>query len=491
MKKCFLCVLTVLCVVMCTSCSLVTFPGNADKAPAAETSAPPEQHDLPAGLRRVDYTTEAKKAQAQAFLDEISVRDFSKTDFTLAVYDGFRFTPSSPANRYEEMLAERNRMVSDRLGVKLNELDSPLELMLDDSFNSYLSGSVYADAMIIPACKLGEFASKGHLLNRFSLPGISYEEEYFDTSNMEQMTGGTRAYAIAGAFTRDIGSYYCLYVNTKLLGETGLPSPCDLVKSGEWTWDRMLEYANAFSQISQGRYTAAAETVREMTDCVFKSTGLDYMNTGFNLKPSVGFDDERTDRAAYCLRSLFWSGSYFPQQSPDAAAAADMFAQGSVLFAFDTVGNMEKYSRLGRDWTILPVPKLDLAGDYISYLSPDTPVMVVPANSPDPEDTAVVIRALFAASYSFPDDGYYEYLTASAANGSETLAMLDYICGIRAGTGRIDFTDLYCSQYPELLTETSDTVKELAENPGLSRSGAADAAGFSLNWRMANAFPLS
>ena len=487
MKNTIICIILALSLLIFSSCALITFPSDKKEKAPADTSAQTGLV-LPEGQKRAPKNTETKKAQAQALLDKISSAPLGKDTYTVAVYDGFSFAPDYAIDSYELALIERNEMVEKKFGITLKELDTPLELMLDDSYNSFLSGSDYADMLVIPAGMLGTFAEKGHLLNVYSLPGMSFDGEYFDASVIEQMTGGTRAYAISGAFTRDIGAYHCIYVNTDLLAKTGLADPAPFVKNGTWTWAKLNEYIAAFMAADGENYTTASDSVRDLTATVYKSAGLDFMNTGFNKTPTVAFDDVRTDEVTSVLRTLYWSRPYYMWQGQP--SAADVFASGKALFAVGTVAQMADFARLGRGWTVLPVPKTDGAQeDYISYLSADTPVMVVPANTADPENLPRLIRALFAASYSFPDDGYYDYLTATAANNSKTLEMLDYVCGIRAGVGRIDFVDLYAERYPDLLPDTVDTVTELAENPSKDRTAAAKASQGHLNWRMTVGFP--
>lgn len=485
LKNSLVVVLIIATVLSVSSCRYVIINHNNSSEDGKNIENTEEKAVLPDTYTVHKSEKSEKKAQAKAYLSALPNVNFGSDSFTVAVYDGFRAAPPYASNGYEAVLIERNRLIEEKYGVVLKELSSPLSLLLSDSYNAYLNKSDYADVLIIPAKKLGEFSEKNFLLNLKSLPGFSCNYDYFDTENMEKATAGLKYYAIMGDFTRDIGSYYCVYVNTELIKNHGLADPCEYVKNGNWTWDKMIEYINAVPE----RYSISCADKRVLVKTVLKSAGVDLMSGKFNEVPVISYDTETAKSAISTIRSLInYSRAYFPFEGDNSASRE--FAAGNVLFAVGTVAEMSEYACLGREWTVLPIPKAnELQETYVSYLSDNAPIMVVSAGTLHPERTAVMIKALNAASYGFLDEGYYDYLTETAVNNSSTLDMLDYVCGVKEGKCSIEFADLYSEVYPHIIEDTVDTVLSLVDNPSLDLSREAYYASYDLNWRMVNSFP--
>ena len=214
-----------------------------------------------------------------------------------------------------------------------------------------------------------------------------------------------------------------------------------------------------------------------------------YLDAGWGKIPSFAFETDLTEKAVSILRNLYNDGVIFDSYT-ESGSEPDEFRNGSILFHADTVGNMARVARMGGDWRLLPVPKLDPEQQtYYSYCSPDAPVLVVPAGNPNTEDAAYAIEALNAASCRYLDRCYYHRLVRTALNDSRTLDMLDYVCGINGGVGLYDFTSMYGSVFPQLAFNSSETIWELATKGG-DLAAAAYNSRLDMNWRFVNAFPM-
>jgi len=476
------------CLFAFTACSFITFDGGADGTGSDETTTVPAV--IPEGLERVEYDLETPKAQAKERVSSLADYDFEKDTFSAAVVPGISFAPDDALDGYDDALVYRNQIVEEKYGISIGEFETPLELMLSDSYSAYLAGLYYSDIMIIPQSALGSFAEKGYLLNVYSIPYINYDKEYFYGADMAQAAAGYNSYAVIGDLTDDPTYYYCVYVNDALAQKLGAEIPYSSVEDGTWTWSKLIECARACADPDNGIRVIGAGSASELVCAVYKSSGSYFMNTGLGVTPTVGFNNESAQKTVDILRSLQRDDLLiFDNYNFKGSAEAD-FAAGRTLFYTDTVGNLNKADPLGSAWRVMPIPKLnDQQEDYCAYLSPDAPVVVTDAGNTYPEDTAYALDALFAASGEYLKIAYTDRVIRVAANGSETLDILDYVYGVKAGRAVYDFCDMFGGSYPALRTNTSEALWSLVVSDG-TLSDTARSSSSALSWTMNNAFPV-
>ena len=480
-------ILTSLVLGIC-SCASHSSDGSAEESTTYTPESTAEKKDD--GHVAVPDGVEEAKKYADSLVASLPDRKLSSDSFSVASAPGIDLAPHDPADEYEDALIERNSMVENKYGVTIRQIETPLDLMLSDAYSSYLSGTFYANALLIPQSAVGEFSQKGFLISAYSLPHIDYDREYFDRDAMSQASAGYTAPVIAGAATKDNGSYYCMYVNTSLVGEEESSDIFAAVESGDWTWDMLLQSARHLSDVNGGFKTIGTKKAGILADVVYLSSGMHYLNTGWAQIPTMAFETDSTVKLIEIIKNINNAGSAFDDNESD-GAELEAFKSGEILFHIDTVGNMPEVSRMGESWCALPVPKVSASQEtYCAYCSPEAPVMAVPAGDPATEDSAFVIEALNAASYKYLDRSYYHRLVRTSLNNSKTLDMLEYVYGVNGGKGLYDFTTMYSAAFPQLSYNTTETIWDLAVNGG-DLAEAAYNSKYDMNWRFVNAFPMS
>lgn len=489
MKKAAALILSAIMIFSLASCSFIRINRKGDEGDDTGTEFVTEPVTEPDTVIRVPDGVDEAKREAQARVAALPDHEFSKDTFSVAVTPGIVFAPEHTADRYDDALNERCGIAGGRYGITFSQIETPLELMLSDSYSAYLSGSYYSDAMMIPQSALGEFTEKGHLLNIQSIPHFDVSADYFDRDAMAQAAAGYTNPAVIGSVTKDVSKYYCVYVNTSLIGDGEFDDIRTCVEDGSWTWQKLLEVKRAVSDINGGVGGLGASDLHGFTDTVYFSGGQNYFSCGFGKVPSVAFDTDLTVTAVEILKSLYNDGVTFDSFSETGTALGD-FIEGKLLFHIDTVSEMTAITEMGIDWCLLPIPKTDPEQTtYAARCSPDAPVMVIPSSGTDPDDVGAAVTALGAASYGYLDRCYYDRLITTSLNRSSTLDMFDYVCGIKGGRGVYDFTDMYASRFQIFDEDTSGALWELVTGGGTLGEKAA-ASRFDLNWRLANAFPV-
>ncbi|MBQ3099851.1 MAG: hypothetical protein IJC50_02560 [Clostridia bacterium] len=491
MRKKFIIFMTIIYAVFSlTSCSFITINSGKEKVENKEEQQETAAQLYPEGVYPARDKYDGFVAQAQARVDALPARKLANQSFTVAVTPEIKFAPSDYSSEYNVALSKRNEMVSQKYSVSLGQVEAPADLMLSDAYASYLSGLYYSDIMMIPAAKLGEFAEKGFLLNVFSLPYSNYYKDYYDLKGMTQASAGNTAYAVMGDMTRDVGSYYCLYVNTELFERLGLEVPYASVEDGSWSWDKVLELTRQAMSVDGYVLKIGASTVSDLVSGVYKSSGQNYMSTWLGATPKVAYDTSLTAKVTQIIADLRAGDKILFDQYSNTGSALGDFRKGNLMFYVGTVAQMSEICKMGGEWTLLPMPKTDPAQeDYIAHLSSSAPVVVISASNPNTDDLAYVLDAINAASGAYLTEAYYRDLIYTSLNKSKTLDMLDYVTGIKAGKGMYDFVYMFGERYPELKENTYAAIWNCVITGG-SLSQTASSAHYSLNWRMQNDFPV-
>jgi ABC-type glycerol-3-phosphate transport system substrate-binding protein len=85
----------------------------------------------------------------------------------------------------------------------------------------------------------------GNLLADLSkVETLDLSKDYFSQTVRELLTFDGRTFAFSADFDAHLYTQAIMYYNARIWEELGLPDPYQLVRDGEWTWEKCLEYAN-------------------------------------------------------------------------------------------------------------------------------------------------------------------------------------------------------------------------------------------------------
>ena len=448
MKR-FLCLLIAIIIICLPACS---------KKNTESKDNPPESSSLDT-IKVIDPDTDSMKKTAVRALNTLSDTVLPEKGITVFSATDMPIVPESEGTVYSYTLAQRNRMFEKKYSTTLNQFTEESDKLLEQAHYNMLAGIGFADLFTIPAKDLHKYAQKGVLLNTASLPGADYSADWFDKDLMERAAHGNESYAVYGDFNKDISSYYCLYVNRDLLASADIKTPYTAVKNGSWTWDSLLEITRNFSAKNEA-FAISVQSDDLLANVCFKSAGYDYITTAHKATPTVSFASDSSQLLLQSLRNLY------TQSISDASEA---FTSGNSLFYIGTVGEMNKIKFLQNDWCILPIPKAAATQEnYITYMDENHSVLTCYAGASNASLLFYAVEGLNAASYGgYLTEAYYSDLVLNSLRDSDTLNMLDYICGVKDGVLITDFTDYYAPYFPVLYEETVSAVAKAAKGDTL------------------------
>ncbi len=187
-----------------------------------------------------------------------------------------------------------NNILSGELnGERLNDAQNAMKLEMEDRFGvsvseiytddflstNYVNNLVTSDDDTFDVCFVLDmyilgYVGGGMVIPYDEVPYIDLEKPYWDASLNKCVTIGDVSYFAFGAY--DLSYYdltHILTFNKIMIDNYGLDNPYELVRSGEWTFDKLYEMAQtATDEINgDGRMTNADSygfvSVPELLDC--------------------------------------------------------------------------------------------------------------------------------------------------------------------------------------------------------------------------------
>ncbi len=373
-----------------------------------------------------------------------------------------------------EAVAERNRLVEQKLGIQIAELrvntnDMLTKVRLDASSSTnefdiampylYIAATLTTEKMLYD-------------LNEYS-DIINFGADYWNQQAKEALSIDNKLYFATGDFS--LLSFECTHAivfNKTLLNQVGGVSPYELVESGDWTYDSLLELAKKATFEKDGvdgmsykdsyGFWVDVDYILSM----FIGSGERMSSKGEEDFPDITVYNKRSADVVSSLVDLvkdktatFYIESCQTQAVADGEkdcyyAATRAFAEGRALLRSLSLVDLHELSEFEVDYGILPTPKYNADQDnYYCFGSTQTvTAATIPIANEDPQTLALVLEAMAAASKNTVRFSYYEILLKSRKiQDYESEKMLDIIFSNRV----YDLADIYnWGNIRSLITDT-------------------------------------
>lgn len=294
-------------------------------------------------------------------------------------------------------------------GGNLNTVDSLRPLIM--------SGQKVADAVDIVASSTLALASAGYIVPWNDIEGMDMTSEVFveGYSNLGKINGDY--YGLS--FLRAPEARMCVMFNKGVLQSSGIDANgiYDLVRSKQWTWDVLRDYAKKVTQ----KHTLNNQTTvwglggyyQKVANALYMSNGarLAKLSNGRgtttinsdNMKQAINFmdtlinDDKVYDAAKYRNADTF--------DASDNGQYKTMFQSGKLGFMIEECFWIAKYFDKSFEYGIAPVPMGPKATNYITD-SGNARVWTCTSTNANSKniDKTVLILTLLAAGCAYPND---------------------------------------------------------------------------------------
>ena len=445
------------------SCGFIVF--NDPDAETAPVTTEPVETDPPVTTEAV--TTAAPETEAHASggelarqrLDKLPDRDFEGAPVIVATVDNVTICPMEADDAAGAVRADSRRAVEEKFNTTIIANKTDTAAMLSDVKTAINSGMYYADLMAIPLSSVGSFWASGALGNLYTLPYASYDADYYHADVIDAAHAGEALYAASGAANFNPDHLSCVYFNRTLAKEAGIGDLYQLVRDGNWTWDKLREYSMAAQRsingiTGLGSYAENAAFI----DLAATAHDIDYTTSSAGAVPTVNYLDRAgvSDRAKAVVETMYnilYKDSAILKNTGSAVRTA--FSGGTLLFSVDRLSFIPEIADGKTEWGILPLPKYDASqSDYLSPLPDDAPVFCIPANVTSVENPGLILEGLNLAAAGYVTDTWMNERINYHLRDSASISMLDII--LEDVTA--DFAHLYASGFTNLANATTKAV---------------------------------
>lgn len=367
-------------------------------------------------------------------------------------YDGYTFTfYGRQGGASEELYVEEengdtlNDAVYQRNAKIAEKYDIKFALVTDANNGTGAVQSILASDddydVIVPPARYAfwNYVTQGLALDwNTDLPYVELDKPWWAQDARESFNVCGKLRVMTGDISyENLGASKAIFFNQRIFDENNWEYPYQLVKDGEWTFDKMAEYAKAAYRDLDGNSTA--ELGKDLFGyatgwwsspvSVLFSAGQRIAAKNEAGELELCINNERTIEVYEKFFDFLKNNGCLLLKQDDSSPISNAFSDGNLLFMEATVNDAKSYRDMEDDFGIIPVPKFYADMDnYCTSVDAGVNLFVVPITASNAERTSVILEALAYESYKNTIHSYYDIaLGAKYARDEDSVEMLDII----------------------------------------------------------------
>ena len=346
---------------------------------ASETGVPAEE---------TKKTAEGEAAD-DLFISSLAAEDFSGSEFRIFtsncingmnVITTLNHAENETGEIVNDTLVARDRWLEETYDIKLKFTvdDTTPGGSIPGMLNKMvLAGDDEYDLIIEDLAQTAKgMAMAGTVYSMNEIPGVNLSADYWMPEINEQLKiGGSTYFPVSPISTWFYASVYIVMFNRDLAADLGIDDLYDLVLSGKWSIDKLMEYSRLGSADTDGDGQMTGKDRVGMfyevltPESLVMGGGYHYVeNRGGELK--IMLDDAGLQSYMEKLSGFFQEEGIFWEGSKG-FSEDDSINNGTYLFFTPCTRSLARFRDLSYDYGVLPIPKKDDAQEnYISYAQP-------------------------------------------------------------------------------------------------------------------------
>ncbi len=343
---------------------------------------------------------------------------------------------------------ERNIKVCEKYGIELQVSKDEYTAVNNSISRSVKAGSDEYDLCFVHMVSGASLAQSNLVLPFHNLPYVDLEKPWWDKDIRNGFSIRNNLMMVNGDLSpRSFSLTSCLYFNKTLFDKYDLQYPYDLVRSGDWTLDKLYELTKGMTKDQDGDGVVTKTSTSDiycLTSWYLDVPYSFYYAAGGMLvskdQDDVPFYDPQLERDSVIYNKIYniiiGNNSYYETQMSDYMRVIETFLEGRALFYDSTLAASGTLREMDNEFGILPVPKLDSSqSDYKSFVNGASSMICVPATVPaaNREFVSIIIEALASEAYRTVTPVLKEnYLKRKVTRDADSSDMIDYIVRNRA-----------------------------------------------------------
>ena len=328
---------------------------------------------------------------------------------------------------------------------------------------SVKAGDHTYDVAMMRGINFTSLLTQNYLLELGELQNIDFDNPWWRKNCSDALRLGGKRYGVSGNIsTVEISVAALICFNKNMVQDYGLESPYDLVKSKDWTLDKLVELSKQVTRDLDGNGKMTEADIwginydRDRVWNLLNSCGVTMMELDSTGYPQITIDaGDNLSKIQNIFTKLF-DESY----SSNWRRIPGTFTVQRALFEFTWALGVVSLREFDFDFGIVPLPKYDKnQAEYMSNIyGLGLPIICVPSTNTDMENTGLFMEVFSYEGYKSIIPVYYEnILKTKGARDSESEDMIDYIFGnLHYDTGTLLNFDSFTQRVCEM-AETLDT----------------------------------
>jgi len=243
-------------------------------------------------------------------------------------------------------------------------------------------------------------AQEGLLVNLNNLEYPHLNMPWWPKAITEQWQQYDSLYFVANnSSAQAIRSMLVMYSNTEMIIGSGLKDPVELVLDGEWTVDKMMEYAKNFhgeAVADPGNVYGFVVDDHSRTDGLYYGAGFHSTENNSNGVAEITWSDPsyRTRVSDYLDKLVTFFKLDEVEVAADSRALMINKKTALMLASMSSVESLPDNS-----YAPLPLPKYDTDSDYCTIQNMGYDMWCIPKTTSDAELSGVVLEAVASSEY--------------------------------------------------------------------------------------------
>ena len=371
----------------------------------------------------------------------------NESDYALTMMDSDNISTSM-----DNAIFTRNRFVEEQLGIMIQVQQQNYNEAADTMRRLAAAGIYQYDICYNESWKQSTLVLEG------VYKSVNDYEQYLDLDKpwwyddvIEDVTIADNRYLVAGDMNMMVNeSVTGLAFNREIIANYGAESPYDLVKSGEWTFEKLYTISTETRQ--DGKYGVVGNIV--FADAMIVGAGItlttkdeegiiarnpvdDYFVSVYQTMVTYFFEDNGIGKTNG-IRTNYDSENFVSGAFDRSYSSGSVFTSGQSTFAFMAVGNMRMdLPGCSVKYGLVPNPKYNTnQNQYISYVTRPASLCGISVEIDGQlegtlEYVCNVMEWLCAYSYKLVKPVYYDViLYGRISKESEEAEMLDIMFGL-------------------------------------------------------------
>ncbi len=427
--------LRVLALALCLSMAAPLASCGESKNPADTSGSEPSGDTTPA-----DTEPAEEKYSLGKYIEK---QDFGGMDYTILGFNQNAikaiYVDEQSGSLVDDAVYTKIRNVEDHLNVNIKL--SELSVMEDATGGSQVSKSVLSgeyefDITQAHDIKLADLSRQEMFINLQDYSDIfSFDQPWWPANIVENLTVNGKMYLMSNNISYyGISDTRAMFFNKKLAEDYKLGNLYDIVRAGDWTFDKMGTLVKDTNKDVNNNSTWDNEDFYGVVNPYYyawmESFGVEFMTENEDGEIVYDAQVEKTVQIVDAVHKLFFTtGGGLPANVYD-TSANNLFKNGQAIFDYCSIRfAVSTFSQSDVIYGVLPFPKLDENQD--SYFAGMTnKPCAIPVTVPEElrEKVCTITEALNIEGYHTVFPAYFETaLKARYADNDDDAEMFDII----------------------------------------------------------------